>query len=70
VTRTAVSSSNVKSVGYDPETRILQVEFGNGAVYDYEDVDQQHHDSLLRAASPGRYLNEHIKGSCDCTRTE
>jgi KTSC domain len=31
--RQPVSSSNLKSVGYDPRSRTLEIEFHNGGVY-------------------------------------
>ena len=36
--RTPVNSSNVSSVGYDPTSLTLEVEFHGGAVYQYFDV--------------------------------
>ncbi len=36
--RDPVVSSNLASAGYDAETRTLEVEFSNGAVYRYGDV--------------------------------
>ncbi|MBK7181096.1 MAG: KTSC domain-containing protein [Chloroflexi bacterium] len=39
--RTAVSSSNLASVGYDPARQSLEIEFTTGRVYEYFDVPQQ-----------------------------
>ena len=36
--RVPVSSSNLASVGYDPELRVLEVEFHNHTVYQYRNV--------------------------------
>ncbi|WP_049629345.1 KTSC domain-containing protein [Cellvibrio sp. pealriver] len=58
--RQSVSSSNVASVGYDEGT--LEVEFNNGAVYQYFDVPQHIFEELVGAASVGAYLAAHIKG--------
>jgi len=38
--RMSVSSSNISSVGYDPKTQTLEVEFHNGGVYQYFNVPQ------------------------------
>ena len=35
---TLVRSSALRSVGYDQEQRVLEIEFTNGAVYRYFDV--------------------------------
>jgi hypothetical protein len=59
--RQLVSSSNLKSVGYDPRSRTLEIEFHNGGVYQYDEVSQQTYDDLIAAASKGRYYAEHIR---------
>ncbi|WP_129668775.1 KTSC domain-containing protein [Phytoactinopolyspora endophytica] len=59
--RKAVSSSVVASVGYDADSRTLEVEFHSGEVYRYLDVPEFDVARLLRAESLGRFLNEWIK---------
>lgn len=59
--RQRVSSTNIRSIGYDPDRGTLEVEFSNSAVYQYYNVPETVHTSLLRASSKGRYLNDHIK---------
>lgn len=59
--RTPVSSSNIASIGYDPTTQTLEVEFHNGNIYQYFDVPQHVYDCLLTASSKGQYLNQNIK---------
>ena len=59
--RTPVSSSNIASMGYDPTTQTLEVEFHNGNIYQYFDVPQHVYDGLLTASSKGQYLNQNIK---------
>lgn len=60
--RTSVSSSNVASVGYDPESSTLEIEFNNGAIYQYFDVNENIYNELLNAGSVGGYLASNIKG--------
>lgn len=60
--RTAVSSSNVASVGYDPDSSTLEIEFNNGAVYQYFDVNENVYNELIKASSVGGYLAANIKG--------
>ncbi len=55
------SSSDLASVGYDPESETLQVAFHSGSVYQYFHVPAFHHEGLMNAPSKGGYLNEHIK---------
>ena len=59
--RTAVISSNLKSVGYDSGTSTLEVEFKKGRIYQYQNVPQEKYSSLLDADSKGRYFNKNIK---------
>ncbi|MEA2583693.1 MAG: hypothetical protein QOF33_1778 [Thermomicrobiales bacterium] len=59
--RTFVNSSNLLSVGYDPNQRILEVAFKNGRVYHYFGVPQSVYEGLMNASSHGKYLNDFIK---------
>lgn len=61
--RTPVSSSNVVSVGYDPNTLTLEVEFKGNSVYQYFDVPEAVYQELMQASSIGQYLNANIKQS-------
>ncbi len=60
MTRTAVKSSNLRSVGYDPTAKILEIEFKNG-VYQYADVPLEVYEALMASASLGRYFIQNIK---------
>jgi KTSC domain len=68
VQRIPVSSSNVQSIGYDPDASILEVEFNNGSIYQYSGVPQNEFDGLMAAASKGAYLHAHIKNSYSCIK--
>jgi len=59
--RTPVSSSNLASVGYDPVTATLAVEFHHGGIYEYDNVSANLHAGLMAAASHGTYFDQHIK---------
>lgn len=58
--RTPVVSSNVASVGYDPETSTLEIQFKSGGIYQYPGVDPNTHLSLMGAESIGRFVNQNI----------
>lgn len=60
--RTPVVSSNIASVGYDEDSSTLEIEFNNGAVYQYFDVSKKIYDGLITADSVGSYLASYIKG--------
>jgi len=51
IERTPVRSSALRSVGYGPEQRVLEIEFTNGDVYQYSDVPPEVHRGLMAAES-------------------
>jgi len=59
--RTSVTSSNIKSIGYDPSSSTLEIEFLSGDLYQYHEVPQSKSDAIMRADSHGKYLNSDIK---------
>jgi KTSC domain len=65
-----VSSSMANAVGYDPNEQILQVEFHNGAVYQYSGVEFETWEELQDTDSIGRYFNHEIRGNYQCDRVE
>lgn len=66
--RVSVSSSNVVSVGHDPATNQLEVEFANGSVYLYEGVTAAEYTALITAPSVGKHLNGTIKATKSFSR--
>lgn len=58
-------SSALRSVGYDPSTLDLDVEFMSGEVYRYLDVPPEVVEGFIDAPSKGTYLTEHIKPHFD-----
>lgn len=58
-----VNSSNVQTVGHDDDSSTLQVEFKNGAMYQYFDVPEAVFIALREADSVGGYLAANIKGT-------
>jgi uncharacterized protein len=61
--RKAVDSSMLASVGYDPTSRTLELEYKNGDVWQYLDVPSEEFEGLMRAPSHGAYVQENIIGS-------
>lgn len=60
--RQPVESSQIASVGYDPEKSILEIEFKGGGVYQYFDVLPETHNALVGAQSVGRYFGMQVRG--------
>lgn len=61
--RDPVASSNVTSIGYDPDSETLEVEFSNGSIYQYFNVTSVINDRLMMAPSKGQFLNAYIRNS-------
>lgn len=59
--RIPVQSGNLASVGYDPGTMTLEVEFLSGSVYQYFGVSESVYAGLLNAPSKGRYFDQFVK---------
>ena len=68
--RTHIDSTSLKSVGYEPDTQTLEVEFHGGRVYQYSEVPPRRYRELLEAESAGRYMNREIKGVYPSTHVE
>jgi hypothetical protein len=60
--RTAVESGKIRSVGYDADTKVLEVEFAGGRVYQYFDVPKEKHEGFMSAESKGAFFNQQING--------
>jgi hypothetical protein len=59
--RQPVSSSNLRSVGYDSAAQVLEIEFHSGGIYQYTGVPTSIHNALMQAGSKGSYFHDHIK---------
>jgi hypothetical protein len=53
-----VDSSVLDAVGY---TRVLELHFDSGRIYQYYDVPDEVYEGMLSAESKGRYFNAHIR---------
>ncbi len=59
--RIPVESSNLASVGYDPTSKVLEIEFKTARIYEYYDVPQDEYDGLMVASSHGSYFYHNIR---------
>lgn len=58
--RQPISSSNIISAGYDPDTQTLELEFKNGVVWQYPNFPEQMWYEFLGAPSQGKYFSSQI----------
>jgi hypothetical protein len=61
VLREVVSSSSIRSIGYDARTQTLEVEFVSGSVYRYASVPKDVWSALRKADSKGKYFQTHVR---------
>ncbi len=59
--RKKVSSSSIRSVGYDDRNRLLEVEFGDGRITQYSGVPAEVHRRLMSAPSIVSYFRDNIE---------
>lgn len=64
-TRVQVESSNLESIGYNRKTKILEVEFKNGGLYNYFEVPIEVYVDLMTAGSHGKFFCAHIRNEFD-----
>ena len=59
--RRKVSSSKIRSVGYDEQARVLEVEHSDGSVYQYTGVSQEVHRRMMAAPSIVSFYQDRIE---------
>jgi hypothetical protein len=66
--RRLVHSSSLRSLGYDPRSRTLEIEFHHTGVYQYYDVPRTVLEEMLAQNSLGAYFNTKIRDLYTCAR--
>lgn len=65
---TSVTSSHLRSIGYDASTQTLEVEFTSGEIYRYVGVPERTYPDLMSASSHGQYFNARIEDAYQAER--
>lgn len=58
--RKRVNASNIRSVGYDAGTQLLEIEFTSGSIVQYSGVSPEVHRRFMNAPSPGSFFQDQI----------
>ena len=58
--RKRVNSSKLRSVGYDEQTRTLEVELSNGQVFQYSGVYPEVYRRFMAAPNPTSFFDDKI----------
>ncbi len=61
VEKIPVKSRILRSVGYDESTKILEIEFQTGLVYQYSGVPQKTYADLMHSEEIGKYFSEKVR---------
>ena len=64
--RTYVMSTDIKSIGYDDSLRMLEIEFLDSSIHQYENVPKIAHLALMTAQAKGLHYLTEIKNSYPC----
>ena len=59
--RESVSSTSLRSVGYDESRKLLEIEFCSNTIYQYSNVPVHIYCNLMSASSKGKYFHAHIR---------
>jgi len=59
--RKKVSSSQIRSVGYDGGSQVLEVEMSDGTVWQYSHVPSEVHRRFLAAPTLASYYRDNIE---------
>lgn len=59
--RQSVKSVILSSVGYDESTKVLEIEFHSGLVYQYSGVPLKIYKDLMRSSEIGKYFSDKVR---------
>jgi hypothetical protein len=68
IDRGPVESEAIFSIGYDAQTRTLEIEFMSGSVYRYFGVAQEFYLRFIQSDSKGRFFHAFIRGKIPFVR--
>lgn len=57
-----VDSTAIHAIGYNAETRTLEIIFTGGGIYHFAGVPAPLYSRMKRAASLGKFFQEHVRG--------
>ncbi len=67
---TAVQSSNLAAIDYDPWSGTLTIAFHSGGVYEFYNVPPSEYHGLMNASSHGGYFHAYIKDQYNYCRIQ
>ena len=61
--RKKVSSSHIRSIGYDAKDQILEIEFSSGTIIQYSPVSSEIQRRLMASTSMKSFVEDNIQDS-------
>ena len=61
MTRTKVTAASLKSIGYDPDSELLELEFTTGDIFDYQKVKPYLYLGLMNSNAKDVYFDKYIR---------
>ena len=58
--RKRVNASTIRSVGYDADQQVLEIEFSSGSIVQYSGVSPEVHRRFVNSPSPGSFFQDQI----------
>ena len=68
--RKNVSSSSIRSIGFDERNRVLEVEFSDGRINQYSGVSAEIHRRLMSAPSIVSFFRDNVEESFTAKRVK
>ena len=59
--RKPLKSSKLRAAGYDEASRVMEIEFVNGDVYQYKSVSPETYRQLMASPSPNSFFEDKIE---------
>lgn len=67
--RNPVNSSNISEVGYDSKTKVLEIKFHRGGIFQYHPITEEAYNTFINSKSLGKWFYENIKNNNLVTTT-
>jgi hypothetical protein len=67
--RKPLKSSKLRGAGFDERSRVMEIEFVNGDVYEYKGVSPETYRQLMASPSPNSFFEDKIEEAFSGKRT-
>ncbi|WP_099189288.1 KTSC domain-containing protein [Tepidibacter mesophilus] len=68
--RNNINSSNIFSLAYDAEKRMLEIEFDSGEIYRHLNVPKSVYEKMVNSEFLGYYINYNIRNNYPCVKVK